>query len=148
LWWNRGVGCFSHGPAEAARLFFLRAFSVPNPADAGCNSDLAQYSITPSLHHSITPSLHHSARPDSRTTTRTRTRRRRIRREGCYTLSRASARSDLKSSRSSTPTDKRTRVSSIPRACRCSGGIEPWVMMAGCSIKLSTPPRLSAKEKR
>jgi hypothetical protein len=23
----------------------------------GCNSDLARYSITPSLHHSITPSL-------------------------------------------------------------------------------------------
>jgi hypothetical protein len=28
-----------------------------------CNSDLAQYSQTPSLHHSITPSLHHSITP-------------------------------------------------------------------------------------
>jgi hypothetical protein len=34
-----------------------RPFSIPNPADAGCNSDLAQYSNTPTLHHSITPSL-------------------------------------------------------------------------------------------
>ena len=24
-------------------------FSIPNPADAGCSSDLAQYSITPTL---------------------------------------------------------------------------------------------------
>src|SRR6202011_2248933 len=36
---------------------------------AGCNSDFAHHSITPSLHHSITPSLHHSTRPDSRTST-------------------------------------------------------------------------------
>jgi adenosylcobinamide-phosphate synthase len=43
---------------------FYRPFSIPNPADAGCNSDLAQYSITPTLHH--------SARPDSRTRTRTK----------------------------------------------------------------------------
>src|SRR5258708_8209952 len=56
--------------------------STANPADEGCNSQLAQYSSTPVLqysstpvlHHSITPSLHHSAWPDSRTTTRTRTR--------------------------------------------------------------------------
>jgi hypothetical protein len=37
------------GSAATARLFFLSAFGDPNPADAGCNSDLAQYSITPSL---------------------------------------------------------------------------------------------------
>src|SRR5260221_10690906 len=43
---------------------FYRPFSIPNPADAGCNSDLAQYSITPTLHH--------SAWPDSRTRTRTK----------------------------------------------------------------------------
>ena len=28
---------------------YYRPFSIPNPADAGCNSDLAQYSNTPSL---------------------------------------------------------------------------------------------------
>jgi len=33
----------------------------------GCNSDFAQYSPTPILHHSITPSLHHSAWQDSTT---------------------------------------------------------------------------------
>src|SRR5260370_33960606 len=46
-----------------------RPFSTSNPADACCNSDLAQYSHTPILHH--------SAWPDSRTrpTTRTRTKR-------------------------------------------------------------------------
>src|SRR5260221_210139 len=36
----------------------------------GCNSDLAQYSNTPALHH--------SARPDSRTRTTTRTRTKRL----------------------------------------------------------------------
>jgi len=44
--------------------------STPNPADAGCNSQLAQYSNTPILHH--------SAWPDSRTRTRTRTRTKRL----------------------------------------------------------------------
>jgi len=43
---------------------FGRPFSNPNPADAGCNSDLVQYSNTPILHH--------SAWPDSRTRTRTK----------------------------------------------------------------------------
>jgi hypothetical protein len=41
--------------------------STSNPADGGGNSDNAQYSSTPKLHH--------SAWPDSRTTTRTRTKR-------------------------------------------------------------------------
>ena len=41
-------------------------FTIPNPL-GGCNSDKAQYSKTPALHH--------SAWPDSRTTTRTRTKR-------------------------------------------------------------------------
>jgi hypothetical protein len=40
--------------------------STPNPADAGCNSKLAQYSNTPILHH--------SAWPDSRTRTKHLTR--------------------------------------------------------------------------
>jgi hypothetical protein len=72
-----------------------RRLQQPYPL-RGCNSDLAQYSNTPtpqhsktprlqysntpslhhsntpSLHHSITPSLHHSARLDSRTRTRTK----------------------------------------------------------------------------
>jgi len=39
-----------------------RPESSSNPADAGCNSDLAQYCHTPILHH--------SAWPDSRTTTK------------------------------------------------------------------------------
>ena len=39
----------------------LSPHSPPNPAVVGCNSDLAQYSNTPALHH--------SARPDSRTRT-------------------------------------------------------------------------------
>src|SRR5258708_20383667 len=43
---------------------FYRPFSIPNPADAGCNSDLAEYSNTPTLHH--------SAPPASRTSTRTK----------------------------------------------------------------------------
>src|SRR5260221_14636091 len=42
----------------------------------GCNSDLAQYSNTPSLHH--------SARPDSRTRTTTRTRTKRLVRAGHF----------------------------------------------------------------
>jgi hypothetical protein len=40
-------------------------FGIPNLAVARCNSDLAQYSNTPALHH--------SAWPDSRTRTTTRT---------------------------------------------------------------------------
>ena len=35
----------------------------------------------------------------------------------------------------------------MPSAARVSAGIEAWVMMAGCSIRLSTPPRLSARVK-
>ncbi len=37
--------------------------------------------------------------------------------------------------------------SEMPIAARCSGGIEPCVIRAGCSIRLSTPPRLSASVK-
>ncbi len=55
---------------------FYRPFSIPNPADAGCNSDLAEYSNTPARNASRSdaggPTLHHSARPDSRTRTRTK----------------------------------------------------------------------------
>jgi hypothetical protein len=51
----------------------LRPESTSNPAYAGCNSDRAQYSSTPKLHH--------SAHQDSRTTT-TRTRTKRLRSGG------------------------------------------------------------------
>ena len=37
--------------------------------------------------------------------------------------------------------------SEIPRAARCSAGIDPWVISAGSSISDSTPPRLSAHTK-
>src|SRR5258708_11689846 len=54
----------------------------PNPADAGCNSQLAEYSNTPGRKASRSdaggPILHHSARPDSRTRTTTRTRTKRL----------------------------------------------------------------------
>src|SRR5262249_32316961 len=41
--------------------------------------------------------------------------------------------------------ESRTKVSPMPRLARISAGTEPWVISAGCSIRLSTPPRLSAK---
>jgi len=50
-----------------------RPFSTPKPV-RGSNSDLAQYSNTPALHH--------SARPDSRRRTTTRTRTKRLVRAG------------------------------------------------------------------
>lgn len=36
----------------------------------------------------------------------------------------------------------------MPKAARCSGGTEPCVISAGCSMRLSTPPRFSARAKR
>ncbi len=45
------------------------------------------------------------------------------------------------------PTESRMSPSSSPAARRTAGSIEPWVMLGGCSIRLSTPPRLSASEK-
>ena len=44
------------------------------------------------------------------------------------------------------PTEMRTKPSVIPSFARCSGGTEACVMVAGCEIKVSTPPRLSANE--
>ena len=46
----------------------------------------------------------------------------------------------------STPTEIRASPSVMPSSFRCSGGTEAWVIEAGWLIKLSTPPRLSAKE--
>src|SRR6476661_7394854 len=53
----------------------------------------------------------------------------------------------MRSSTFSMPTERRTSPSSMPRLARTSSGSEAWVMMAGCSIRLSTPPRLSASVK-
>ena len=38
-------------------------------------------------------------------------------------------------------------VADAERRARCSAGSDAWVMIAGCSIRLSTPPRLSASVK-
>jgi hypothetical protein len=46
------------------------------------------------------------------------------------------------------PTDRRTRLSVIPKEARTAAGSEACVMSAGCSIRLSTPPRaLGEREK-
>ena len=60
---------------------------------------------------------------------------------------RACSRSAIRSSACSMPTDRRTSPSPIPSALRRSGGIDAWVMIAGCSASDSTPPRLSAQVK-
>ena len=52
------------------------------------------------------------------------------------------------SSASSIPTDKRTSPSEMPKDSRISFGMLACVMIAGCSIKLSTPPRLWALPRR
>src|SRR5215210_291675 len=54
---------------------------------------------------------------------------------------RACARSSIRSSADSMPTDRRTR---LPGAANGASAVDAWVMRAGCSIMLSTPPRLSA----
>ena len=48
-------------------------------------------------------------------------------------------------STSSMPTDRRTSPSSMPSLGRSSGGSDACVMIAGCSIRLSTPPSVSAR---
>src|SRR5688500_14954071 len=62
--------------------------------------------------------------------------------------SRAWFSSAIRSSTLSMPTDRRTSPSSMPRSARTSSGSEACVMIAGCSIRLSTPPRLSARVNR
>jgi hypothetical protein len=69
-WSNRIAQGFSPGFSPGWATPQDRPESTPNPADAGCNSKLAQYSNTPILHH--------SAWPDSRTSTTTRTRTKRL----------------------------------------------------------------------
>ena len=53
-----------------------------------------------------------------------------------------------RSSTSSMPAEMRTRPSVMPMAARRSGGTEACVIVAGCEIRLSTPPRLSASASR
>ena len=60
----------------------------------------------------------------------------------------ASFNSAIRSSTDSTPTDSRTRLSLMPSFARMGAGSEACVMMPGCSMRLSTPPRLSASAKR
>src|SRR5438445_13790092 len=42
----------------------------------------------------------------------------------------------------------RMRLSEIPSLSRLSLGTLAWVILAGCSMRLSTPPRLSRSEER
>jgi hypothetical protein len=39
------------------------------------------------------------------------------------------------------PTERRMKPSAMPSSARRSGGTLAWVMMAGCSMRDSTPPR-------
>ena len=48
----------------------------------------------------------------------------------------------------SMPTDSRSRPSVMPAAARASGVIAAWVIVAGCAIRLSTPPSDSARVKQ
>src|SRR5439155_1365310 len=58
--------------------------------------------------------------------------------------SRACTKSSTRSWPFSIPTDRRMKPSSMPSLRRVSGGTEACVMIAGCSIRLSTPPSDSA----
>src|SRR5471030_2872657 len=57
----------------------------------------------------------------------------------------ACSRSAIKSSLSSRPTETLSRLSEIPAALRASGAMPAWVMVAVWEIRLSTPPRDSAR---
>src|SRR5690349_9668671 len=65
---------------------------------------------------------------------------------GAQTPSNALSRSAIKSSRSSIPAEMRTRPGVMPRRLRVSMGTDAWVMVSGCEIRVSTPPRDSARE--
>ena len=67
-------------------------------------------------------------------------------RQPCATFS-ACARSPMRSSSSSRPTESRSRLSLMPAAARASTLIVAWVMLAGWAIRLSTPPSDSASVK-
>ena len=53
----------------------------------------------------------------------------------------ASVKSEIKSSTASIPTLKRIKESTTPVFSRSSFGIEACVMVAGCPINDSTPPK-------
>src|SRR5690349_10324561 len=63
------------------------------------------------------------------------------------TQSSAYVRSRIKSSADSIPTERRTSESLIPAAARAAASIDACVIVAGCAIKLSTPPSDSARVK-
>src|SRR6478736_7136554 len=56
----------------------------------------------------------------------------------------ACSRSATRSSASSKPMDKRTRLSCTPAALLFSAGMDLCVMLAGCDTRLLMPPKLSA----
>src|SRR5687767_12185846 len=63
-----------------------------------------------------------------------------------YNSDNACSRSAIRSSTSSMPTEILIKPSPMPSIARRSGGIEACVMIAGCEIRVSTPPRLSASD--
>jgi hypothetical protein len=78
----KGQKNLAHGFNPGLRMRTRRPESTPNPTDAGCNSDNAQYSSTPKLPPATLRVAmragHHSARQNSRTRTTTRTRTKRL----------------------------------------------------------------------
>src|SRR6266545_2193593 len=62
------------------------------------------------------------------------------------TASSACSRSAIRSATSSMPTEIRTSPAVTPRRLRSASGIEECVIVAGCEIRVSTPPRLSPRE--
>src|SRR5579883_2031069 len=64
-----------------------------------------------------------------------------------YSPSQACSRSSRRSSTSSTPQERRITPSVIPSVARRSSGIDAWVIDAGWLMRLSTPPRDSARAK-
>src|SRR5271167_451820 len=61
-----------------------------------------------------------------------------------HTASSAAARSAIRSSASSMPTDIRINASVIPKRSRVCLATPECVVLAGCDIKVSVPPRLTA----
>ena len=63
-------------------------------------------------------------------------------RRGSDALSSACARSSIRSSTSSRPTDSRKRPGAMPSAARCSGFRRWWVVVSGWVMRLLASPRL------
>src|SRR5687767_928615 len=64
---------------------------------------------------------------------------------GCFTCANACSRSFTKSSASSSPTERRIRLSLTPLALLFSAGMDLCVILAGWEIRLLILPRLSAR---